>query len=91
MGKSGFKRIVIDVSDVKEIEFLINFARSKARGLAIKVEYQHGKGLELQVRGPRDRVSQYEYELRTAFDNMNNDSEEKITHSNTDTIDDEDE
>jgi hypothetical protein len=88
MGKSGFKRILIDVSDINEIEFMINTARKKARGLDITVQYQYGKGLEIHVRGPSDRISQYEYELRTALDNVDQTPDDKSDTSDDEASDD---
>lgn len=70
MARSGRKIILLEVKDPADIEFFINLAEKKGKGLHFNYHFKATRGLEMEVMGPRDQINNLEYILRTAWRQM---------------------
>jgi hypothetical protein len=68
MAKSGKKSILLPIysSDIDAIEEVIEFGNHKAKtsGIRLGVEYTHDKGIKFVVSGPKDKINQFEHQVR---------------------------
>ena len=68
MAKSGKKSILLPIysSDVDAIEEIIEFGNHKAKtsGLRLGVEYTHDMGIKFVISGPKDKINQFEHQVR---------------------------
>jgi len=68
MAKSGKKSILLPIysSDIDAIEEIIEFGNHKAKtsGLRLGVEYTHDMGIKFVISGPKDKINQFEHQVR---------------------------
>ena len=68
MAKSGKKSIILPIysSDIDAIEDIIEFGTHKAStsGIRLGVEYTHDMGIKFVVSGPKDKINQFEHQVR---------------------------
>lgn len=67
MARSGKKSILLDVKTPDDIEYFINLAMKKGKGLNLNYQYRPGNGLVIEISGPRDRIMALEHLLRDAW------------------------
>ena len=68
MAKSGKKSILLPIysSDIDAIEDIIEFGKHKAEtsGIRLGIEYTHDLGVKFVVSGPKDKINQFEHQVR---------------------------
>ena len=66
MAKSGKKTIFLPVSGIDMIEDIIEFGNHKAKtsGIRLGIEYTHDMGVKFVVSGPKDKINQFEHQVR---------------------------
>ncbi|WP_457557337.1 hypothetical protein [Candidatus Harpocratesius sp.] len=77
MARTGKKTILLQISNIDELEDIIKYAQKRADnvGLRLTIDYTHDVGLKLIVAGPRDKIQLYEHQIRDA---LREDEEELI-------------
>ena len=75
MAKSGKKTFVYEISNLDILEYVIDFAKTKAdrTGLRIHIEYKHDIGLMLTVAGPNDKINVFDHVLRDYVNELHED------------------
>ena len=68
MAKSGKKSILLPIanSDIDAIEDIIDFGKHKAEtsGIRLGIEYTHDMGIKFVVSGPKDKINQFDHQVR---------------------------
>lgn len=68
MAKSGKKSILLPIfaGDVDMIEAVIEFGNHKAKtnGIRLGIEYTHDMGMKFVISGPKDKLNQFEHQVR---------------------------
>ena len=72
MAKSGNKSFLFDPKSVNNIEKYIHFAQKKCKssGIQIRISYTHDSGLNLNVKGPKDKINLFEHQMRAFIEEL---------------------